>query len=42
MSIRGLAQRAIDFDQIWFIGGTRRDGALLDAGSHPVKALAQA
>jgi hypothetical protein len=28
--------------QIWFIGWMRRDGSLLDAGSHPVKALKQA
>jgi len=42
MTVLKLTERAIDFGQVWFVGWIRRDGALLDAGSHPVKALQQA
>jgi len=34
ISVQGLAQRAIDLGQISFIGWLRRDGALLEAGTH--------
>ena len=37
-----LAQRWADFSQVGFILWDRRDGRLIDAGTHPIKTLQQA
>ncbi len=42
MSVLRLEERFADYGQIAFIGFSRYDGNLLDAGTHPVKYLVQA
>lgn len=41
MSVLRLVERFADFGQVAFIGFSRYDGNLLDAGTHPVKYLVQ-
>lgn len=40
--IRRLTERYAEYDQEGFVGFLRSDGALLDAGTHPVKYMQQA
>ena len=40
LSVLRLEERFADYGQVAFLGFARYDGALLDAGTHPVKYLA--
>jgi HK97 family phage major capsid protein len=42
MHIQRISERYAEYGQVGFIAWARRDGALLDAGTHPVKGLQQA
>jgi HK97 family phage major capsid protein len=42
LAIVKLSERYADYGQVAFIGFARRDGQLMDAGTHPIKYLVQA